>query len=49
MIREALEALDESKQDALLGDLEDLVRFSRSGNETMVTPSDYLEVIAVRR
>jgi SAM-dependent methyltransferase len=48
-MREALEALDESTQDALLSDWEDLVhRFNRSGDETMVVPSDYLEVVAVR-
>ncbi|MDP8926781.1 MAG: NYN domain-containing protein [Actinomycetota bacterium] len=48
--REALEAFDASKQDALLGDLEDLVhRLNRSGDETMVVSSDYLEVVAVRR
>jgi len=50
VIREALEGLDASKQDALLGDLEDLVhQFNHSGDETMVAPSDYLEVVAVRR
>ena len=49
VIREALEGLEASKQDALLGDLEDLVhRFNRSGDETMVAPSDCLEVVAVR-
>jgi hypothetical protein len=41
VIREALEGLEASKQAALLGDLEDLVHwFSRSGDETMVAPSD---------
>ena len=50
VIREALEGLDASKQDALLGDLEDLCHsFNRSDDETMVAPSDYLEVVAVRR
>ena len=50
VLREALEGLDASKQDALLGDLEELVdRFNRSGDETMMVPSDYLEVVAVRR
>ncbi len=50
VLREALEGLDASKQGALLGDLEDLVdRFNRSGDETMVVPSDYLEVVAIRR
>ena len=50
VIREALEALDASKQDALLGGLEDLVhRDNYSGDEMMVAPSYYLEVVAVRR
>src|SRR4028119_1781873 len=50
VIRLALEALDASKQEALLSDLEDIVhRFKHSGDETMVVPSDYLEVVAVRR
>jgi hypothetical protein len=49
-MREVLEGLDASKQDALLGEWEDLVhRFNRSGDETMVMPSDYLEVVATRR
>ena len=34
----------------MLVDLEDLVdRFNRSGDETMVIPSDYLEVVSTRR
>jgi hypothetical protein len=50
VIKLALEGLDASKQEALLSDLEDIVhRFNRSGDETMVVPSDYLEVVAVRR
>jgi hypothetical protein len=33
-----------------LGEWADLVhRFNRSGDETMVLPSDYLEVVATRR
>ena len=49
-MREVLEGLDTSKRDALLGEWEDLVhRFNRSGDETMVMPSDYLEVVATRR
>jgi hypothetical protein len=49
-MREVLEALDASKQEALLGEWEDLVhRFNRSGHETMVVPSDYLEVVAIKR
>ncbi len=50
VIRLALEGLDASKQEALLNALEDIVhRFNRSGDETMMVPSDYLEVVAVRR
>jgi hypothetical protein len=50
VLREALEGLDASRQEALLSDLEDLVdRFNRSGDETMVVPSDYLEVVSTRR
>jgi hypothetical protein len=50
VLREALEGSDASKQDALLDDLEDLVdRFNRSGDETMVVLSYYLEVVATRR
>ena len=49
-LREVFEALDASKQEALLGEWEDLVhRFNRSGHETMVVPSDYLEVVAIKR
>jgi hypothetical protein len=34
----------------LLSELVNLVnRFNRSGDETMVVPSDYLEVVALRR
>ncbi len=47
-IKEVLEGLDASKQEALLDDWEDLVyRFNRSGDETMVVPDEYLEVVAV--
>jgi len=50
VLRETLEGPDASKQAALLVDLEDLVdRFNRSGDETMVVPSDYLEVVSTRR
>jgi hypothetical protein len=49
-MREVLEALDVRKQDALLGEREDLVhRFNGSDDETMVVPSDYLEVITIKR
>lgn len=50
VLREALEGIDASKQYTLLGDLEDPVdRFNRSGDETMMVPSDYLELVAIRR
>jgi ubiquinone/menaquinone biosynthesis C-methylase UbiE len=46
----ALEALDASGQEALVGDVEDLVhRFNRSGDETMAVPINYLEVVAIKR
>jgi hypothetical protein len=44
------EALDEEGRESLEGDLIELVeRFNRSGDETTVFPSDYLEVVAVKR
>jgi hypothetical protein len=46
----ALEALDASGQEALVGDVEDLVhRFNRSGDETMAVSISYLEVVAIKR
>lgn len=46
----AFGALDEAGQDALAQDLEDLLHERNiSGDETLVVPSDYLEVVAVRR
>jgi ubiquinone/menaquinone biosynthesis C-methylase UbiE len=43
-------ALDEASQDALAQDLRELVaRYNRSGNGTMVVPSEYLEVVATKR
>jgi ubiquinone/menaquinone biosynthesis C-methylase UbiE len=46
----AFEALDERGRQALAGDIIDLVgRFNRSGDETMVVPSEYLEVVVTRR
>jgi ubiquinone/menaquinone biosynthesis C-methylase UbiE len=45
----AFEALDESGQESLTHDIEDLIdRYNRSGDETMVVPGDYLEVV-IRR
>ncbi len=49
-LAKALEALDAGGQEALVRDVEDLVhRFNRSGDETMVVPIDYLEVVAIKR
>ena len=48
--RQAFESLSPAKREGLEGDLADLVnRTDRSGDGTMVVPSDYLEVVAVRR
>ena len=47
--RQAFQALDTTEREDLAGDLVDLVgRFNRSGDATMIVPSDYLEVVAVR-
>lgn len=46
----AFEALDERGRTSLARDLIDLIgRFNRSGDDTMVVPSDYLEVVVTRR
>jgi ubiquinone/menaquinone biosynthesis C-methylase UbiE len=46
----AFAALDEAGQEALAQDLKDLLHeYNNSGDETMVVPSEYLEVVAVRR
>jgi ubiquinone/menaquinone biosynthesis C-methylase UbiE len=46
----AFAALDEAGQEALAQDLKDLLHeHNISGDETMVVPSEYLEVVAVRR
>jgi ubiquinone/menaquinone biosynthesis C-methylase UbiE len=48
--RESFRALEPAQRESLEKDIEDLVRrFNRSGDETMVVPADYLEVVAVRR
>jgi hypothetical protein len=49
--RRAFESLEAAEREGLEGGLADLVnRFNRSGDgTTMVVPSDYLEVVAVRR
>jgi ubiquinone/menaquinone biosynthesis C-methylase UbiE len=49
-VLKAFEALDASGRDALARDIIDLIgRFNRSGDETMVVPSEYLEVVVTRR
>ena len=46
----AFAALDEAGKDALAQDMRELVgRFNRSGSETMIVPSEYLEVVAIKR
>ncbi len=47
--RETFRALDPARRENLVGELVDLIgRFNRSGDETMVVPSDYLEVVVTR-
>jgi SAM-dependent methyltransferase len=49
-VHKAFESLDVAGQDAFARDLEELVHnWNISGDETVVAPSDYLEVVAVRR
>ncbi len=46
----AFETLDSSKQEALARDLLNLwQRFNRSGDETLVAPGEYLEVVAIKK
>lgn len=46
----AFEALDAGGQQSYDAELRDLIgRFNRSGDETVVLPSDYLEAVATRR
>jgi ubiquinone/menaquinone biosynthesis C-methylase UbiE len=46
----AFESLDLDRQEALAEDLEELLeRWNISGDATIIVPSDYLEVVAVRR
>jgi SAM-dependent methyltransferase len=48
--KKAFEALDASSGESLGRDIEDLVgRFNRSGDETVVVPSEYLEAIVTKR
>ena len=47
--RETFWALDPAMRENLVGELVDLIgRSNRSGDETMVVPSDYLEVVVTR-
>jgi SAM-dependent methyltransferase len=49
-VHKAFESRDAVGQDALARDLEELLHnWNTSGDETVVVPSDYLEVVAVRR
>ena len=46
----AFESLDRDGQEALAKDLEELLEhWNTSGDATLIVPSDYLEVVAVRR
>jgi SAM-dependent methyltransferase len=48
--RQVYLSLDTTRQESLAQDLREVVRrFNRSGDETVVVPSDYLEVVAIRR
>ncbi len=49
-VLKAFAALDETKRKALLADFEALIaRFNRAKDGTMVVPSEYLEVVIVKR
>jgi ubiquinone/menaquinone biosynthesis C-methylase UbiE len=49
-VHKAFDSLDEDGRDALENDLKELIgEWNISGDETVVLPSDYLEVVAVRR
>ena len=49
-VLKAFEALDATGRDALAHDIIDLIgRFNRSDDETMVVPSEYLEIVVTRR
>lgn len=49
-VRTVFEALDSAKQEELARDLLAVIRrFNRSGDETLVAPNDYLEVVATKR
>ena len=49
-VHKAFESLDEDGRDALENDLKELIgEWNISGDETVLLPSYYLEVVAVRR
>jgi ubiquinone/menaquinone biosynthesis C-methylase UbiE len=49
-VLKAFAALDEAGQARLAGDLTELLeRFNQAGSESLVVPSEYLEVVATRR
>jgi ubiquinone/menaquinone biosynthesis C-methylase UbiE len=49
-VLKAFEALDAVRRDALAQDIIDLIgRFNKSGDESMVVPSEYLEVVVTRK
>jgi hypothetical protein len=49
-MHKAFDSLDSEEREALKRDLEELIGdWNISGDETAVLPSDYLEVVAVRR
>jgi ubiquinone/menaquinone biosynthesis C-methylase UbiE len=49
-VLKAFEALDAAGRDALAHDIIELIgRFNRSGDESMVVPAEYLEVVVTRR
>ncbi|MDQ2681939.1 MAG: SAM-dependent methyltransferase, partial [Chloroflexota bacterium] len=48
-VTKAFQALDANGQEAYTADLRSLVaEFNRSGDATMVVPSEYLELVAIR-
>ena len=49
-MHKAFESLDEDGREALENDLKELIgEWNISDDETAILPSDYLEVVAVRR
>jgi SAM-dependent methyltransferase len=49
-VHKAFESLDAEEREALKSDLKELIDYwNISGDETAILPSDYLEVVAVRR